>query len=157
MGAESSILRPEKKNQILFRNPHKWRRLSLSSTVNSFPVVDEHARECEEEGEETQLQVPDHQRRLTALLHQPLVVDPRETRREAGRQNGHQTEGLVLRGRGHGGLVPGLAIKIPPKKQQKTHLKNPLNMVFLCFFVFFFNFQFFMKIIQTFPFETDFL
>ncbi len=74
--------------------------------VNGLPVVDEHARESEEEGEETQLQVPDHQRRLTALLHQFLVVDPRETRRETGRQNGQQTEGLVmLRGRGYGGLV----------------------------------------------------
>ncbi len=78
--------------------------------INGLPVVDEHARECEEEGEETQLQVPDHQRRLTALLHQFLVVDARETGREAGRQNGHQTEGLVLRGRGYGGLVPELAI-----------------------------------------------
>jgi hypothetical protein len=32
---------------------------------------------------------------------------------------------------------PGLAIKNPPKKTQKTHLKNPLKMfIFILFFVF---------------------
>jgi hypothetical protein len=44
----------------------------------------------------------------------------------------------------------GLAIKNPPKKNQKNRKK--------CFYWFFFKFfNFFMKIIQTFLFETDFL
>jgi hypothetical protein len=136
MGAKSSILRHEKKKiKFSFTIPTNAERLSLSSTVNGFPVVDEHPHKSEEEGKETQLQVPDHQRRLTALLHQLLVVDPGETRRETGRQNGHQTEGLVLRGRGHGGLVPGLAIKTHPKKPtQKNLIKNPQKMFFFVFF-----------------------
>jgi hypothetical protein len=41
-----------------------------------------------------------------------------------------------------------------PKKTQKNHLKNPQKNVFFEFFV---NFLFFMKIIQTFLFQTDFL
>jgi hypothetical protein len=45
---------------------------------------------------------------------------------------------------------PRVGIKKPT---QKNHLKNPLKMGFL---VFFFNFLFFMKIIQTFLFQTDF-
>jgi hypothetical protein len=47
----------------------------------------------------------------------------------------------------------GLAIKNPPKK---THLKTHYKCFFLFFWVFL-NFLFFMKIIQTFLFETDFL
>jgi hypothetical protein len=47
-------------------------------------------------------------------------------------------------------LVAGLAIKNPPKKTKKKHLKNSLKMFF------FFNFKFLMKIIQTFLFKTDF-
>ncbi len=54
-------------------------------------------------------------------------------------------------------LDAGLAIKNPPKKIQKTHLKKPTKKVFLGFFYFFFIFIFFMKIIQTFLFETDFV
>jgi hypothetical protein len=50
-------------------------------------------------------------------------------------------------------LVAGLALKKHPKKPKKTHLKNPLKMVFWGFL----NFLFFMKIIQTFLFQTDFL
>jgi hypothetical protein len=46
----------------------------------------------------------------------------------------------------------GLAIKNPPKKPKEPHLKKPLKMGFLGFFKFFL----FMKIIQTFLFETDF-
>ncbi len=47
-------------------------------------------------------------------------------------------------------LVPGLAIKNPPKKPTlKKPTKNGSSWVFL-------NFLFFMKIIQTFHFETDF-
>jgi hypothetical protein len=51
------------------------------------------------------------------------------------------------------GLEPGLAIKKQPKKPKKNLLKKPLK----CFLGFFLNFEFFMKIIQTFLFETDFL
>jgi hypothetical protein len=52
-------------------------------------------------------------------------------------------------------LKAGLAIKNPPKKNPpiKTHSKNPTKNDF---FVFFLNFFFNMKIIQTFLFETDF-
>jgi hypothetical protein len=50
-------------------------------------------------------------------------------------------------------LEAGLAIKNPPKKNQKKTPKKPLKMGFLVFFYFYF----FMKIIQTFLFETDFL
>ncbi len=50
--------------------------------------------------------------------------------------------------------------KNPPKKTQKTHLKKPTkNVFFVSFFGFFWvflNFLFFMKIIQTFLFHTDF-
>ncbi len=53
-------------------------------------------------------------------------------------------------------LHAGLAIKNPPKKTQKNHLKNPLKMFFLDFFKFLI-FLFFMKIIQTFLFETNFV
>jgi hypothetical protein len=42
------------------------------------------------------------------------------------------------------------------KPTQKTHLKNPLKMFFWGFLGIFLNFKFFMKIIQTFFFETDF-
>jgi hypothetical protein len=48
--------------------------------------------------------------------------------------------------------LTGLAIKNPPEKTQKNHLKTPTKMFFFCFF---FYFKFFMKIIQTFLFETD--
>ncbi len=51
-------------------------------------------------------------------------------------------------------LVVGLAIKNHLKKNKKKTPKNPLKMGF---FVVFLNFKFFMKIIQTFLFETDFL
>ncbi len=58
-----------------------------------------------------------------------------------------------------GRLLPRLAIKNPPKKThpktQKNYLKNRLKMFF--FFGFFYIFYFFMKIIQTFLFETDIL
>jgi hypothetical protein len=47
----------------------------------------------------------------------------------------------------------GLLIKNPPKKTRKKHLKKPTKI----FFLFFSNFYFCMKIIQTFLFETDFL
>jgi hypothetical protein len=51
----------------------------------------------------------------------------------------------------------GLATKNPPKKSTRKNpkktSKNPLKMDFW----FFFNFKFFLKIIQTFLFETDFL
>jgi hypothetical protein len=43
------------------------------------------------------------------------------------------------------------------KPTKKNHLKNPLKMCVFLFFYGFFNFQFFMKIIPTFLFETDFL
>jgi hypothetical protein len=45
----------------------------------------------------------------------------------------------------------GLPINNPPKK---THIKNPLKWVFWVLWIFKKNF---MKIIQTFLFETDFL
>ncbi len=54
-------------------------------------------------------------------------------------------------------LQPGLAIKNPPKKKPKKPPKNPLKMFFWVFFGVFLNFLFFMNIIQTFLFETDFL
>jgi hypothetical protein len=48
--------------------------------------------------------------------------------------------------------------KTHPKKPKKTHLKKPTkNVFFWGFFGFFLNFLFFMKIIQTFLFQTDFL
>ncbi len=47
-------------------------------------------------------------------------------------------------------LQEGLAIKNPPKKPPNKTTKNVFFWVFL-------NFLFFMKIIQTFLFETDFL
>ncbi len=55
-----------------------------------------------------------------------------------------------------------LALKNPPKKThpkkpKKTHLKKPTNNGFFLFFLGFLNFLFFMKIIQTFLFQTDFL
>jgi hypothetical protein len=55
-------------------------------------------------------------------------------------------------------LQAGLAIKNPTKKPnqnnpKKIHLKKPTKNGF---FGFFFNFKFFMKILQTFLFETDF-
>jgi hypothetical protein len=52
-------------------------------------------------------------------------------------------------------FFPGLAIKNPPKKTPKNHLKKPTKMFFWGFWDFL-NFKFFMKIIQTFLFETDF-
>jgi hypothetical protein len=58
---------------------------------------------------------------------------------------------------------PGLALKNPPKKThpkkpKKTHLKKPTKKCFFFgFFWVFLNFLFFMKIIQTFLFQTDFL
>jgi hypothetical protein len=57
---------------------------------------------------------------------------------------------------------PGLAIKNPPKKthpkkNKKTHLKKPTKNGFFGFFGVFLNFLFFMKIIQPFLFQTDFL
>ncbi len=59
-------------------------------------------------------------------------------------------------------VIPGsirVGIKKPtqkthPKKPQKTHLKKPTKMFF---FLIFLNFLFFMKIIQTFLFQPDFL
>jgi hypothetical protein len=56
-----------------------------------------------------------------------------------------------------GGLQPGLAIKDPSKKTtQKTHLKKTTkNVFFVCFFWVFSKFFIFMKIKQTFLFETD--
>jgi hypothetical protein len=49
----------------------------------------------------------------------------------------------------------GWQIKKPTKK---THLKKPKNLKMLfCVLDFFLNFLFFMKIIQAFFFETDFL
>ncbi len=71
----------------------------------------------------------------------------------------HQGQQYVAQHR----LKPGLAIKNPPKKptqkkfkNPKNHLKYPLKM---CFFGggFFKIFIFFIKIVQTFLFETDFL
>jgi hypothetical protein len=47
--------------------------------------------------------------------------------------------------------------KTHPKKPKKTHLKNPTKNVFFWVFLGFLNFLFFMKIIQTFLFQTDFL
>ena len=47
----------------------------------------------------------------------------------------------------------GLALKNPPKKTQKNHLKKPTNSGFFRFFL---NFKFFMKITKTFLFQTDF-
>jgi len=47
--------------------------------------------------------------------------------------------------------------KNPPKKPPKNHLKKPTKNGFLRFFWVFLNFLFFMKIIQTFLFQTDFL
>jgi hypothetical protein len=47
-----------------------------------------------------------------------------------------------------------LTQKKPPKKLKKTHPKKPTKNVFL--FCFFFNFEIFMKILQTFLFQTDF-
>jgi hypothetical protein len=63
---------------------------------------------------------------------------------------------------GHSTVYPGLALKNPPKKThpkktKKTHLKKPTKNVFLGFFWVFLIFLFFMKIIQTFLFQTDFL
>jgi hypothetical protein len=57
-------------------------------------------------------------------------------------------------------IEAGLALKNPPKKThpkkpQKTHLKKPTKNVFFVWV--FLNFLFFMKIIQTFLFQTDFL
>jgi hypothetical protein len=53
-----------------------------------------------------------------------------------------------------GHLKSGLAIKNPPQKnpQKNTHLKKPITNVFWVFL----KFLIFMKIIQTFLFETDF-
>jgi hypothetical protein len=56
-------------------------------------------------------------------------------------------------------FFPGLALKNPPKKThpkkpKKTHLKKPNKNGFFWVFL---NFLFFMKIIQTFLFQTDFL
>ncbi len=53
----------------------------------------------------------------------------------------------------------GLAIKKPTQKKppKKTYLKKPTINVFLFFWGFLKFFLFFMKIIQTFLFETDFL
>jgi hypothetical protein len=56
-------------------------------------------------------------------------------------------------------LKPGLALKNPPKKThpkkpKKTHLKKPTKSGFFWVFL---NFEFFMKITQTFLFQTDFL
>jgi hypothetical protein len=48
----------------------------------------------------------------------------------------------------------GLALKSPPKKTQKNHLKKPTKDGFFGFFLIF---QFFIKIIQTFLFQTDIL
>jgi hypothetical protein len=55
------------------------------------------------------------------------------------------------------GLPPGLAVKNPPKKNppKKNNQKNPPKKPQKMFCVFL-NFKFFMKIIQTFFFETDF-
>jgi hypothetical protein len=51
----------------------------------------------------------------------------------------------------------GLAIKNPPKKPtQKTHPKTHLKKPLKWFFWVFKNFTFFMRIIKTFLFETDF-
>jgi hypothetical protein len=47
--------------------------------------------------------------------------------------------------------IPGLALKNPPKK---THPKKPKKNGFFWVFL---NFLFFMKIIQTFLFQTGFL
>jgi hypothetical protein len=44
--------------------------------------------------------------------------------------------------------------KNPPKKTQKNHLKKPTKNGYFGVFL---NFLFFMKIIQTFLFQTDFL
>ncbi len=61
----------------------------------------------------------------------------------------HQGEQYVAQHR----LKPGLAIKTHPKKPT---LKNPLKCFFCVVFLGFLNF-FFIKMIQTFLFETDFL
>jgi hypothetical protein len=57
--------------------------------------------------------------------------------------------------------APGLALKNPPKKThpkktKKNHLKKPTKNVFFLVFWVFLNCKFFMKLIQTFLFETDF-
>jgi hypothetical protein len=54
-----------------------------------------------------------------------------------------------------------LALKNPPKKThpkkpKKTHLKKPTKNGFFGFFAVYLNFLFFMKILQTFFFQTDF-
>jgi hypothetical protein len=54
---------------------------------------------------------------------------------------------------GRGPLAPGLAMKKPTQKNPKKTHKKPIKNGFLWFFLF----LIFMKIIQTFLFETDFL
>jgi hypothetical protein len=61
-----------------------------------------------------------------------------------------------------GPLQPGLALKNPPKKThpekpKKNHLKKTTKNGFFWVFLGFLIFLYFMKIIQTFLFQTDFL
>ena len=60
------------------------------------PVVGDHGGEGEEEGEEAELEVPDHHRRLAALLDQPLVEDTGKSGGAAGNEDGNEACHRVL-------------------------------------------------------------
>ena len=60
------------------------------------PVVGEHGGAGEEEGKETELQVPDHHRGLVTLLDKPLVEDAGKSGGAAGDKHGDEAGERVL-------------------------------------------------------------
>ena len=60
------------------------------------PVVGDHGGEGEEEGEEAELEVPDHHRWLAALLDQPLVEDAGKSGGAAGNEDSNEACHRVL-------------------------------------------------------------
>ena len=60
------------------------------------PVVGDHGGEGEEEGEEAELEVPDHHRGLAALLDQPFVEHSGKSGGAAGNEDGNEAGHRVL-------------------------------------------------------------
>jgi hypothetical protein len=85
--------------------------------------------------------------RKSSEFPSPFSIDPQENLARARQHENHPLENLA-------GAWPGLALKKPTQKNPKNPPKKPTKNVFFWVFL---NFSFFMKIIQTFLFQTDFL
>jgi hypothetical protein len=87
--------------------------------------------------EAAHLVLPASARRQQLFHHEDRVhqVGPRVGDGGAGPTGGHHGAGQDAAGAEAAALRPGLAIKNPPKKTQKNHLKKPTKNVFFWVFL----------------------